>query len=57
MSKPFEFPIGEVELIYKIKTVMADGKKILLEDIIKDLKNQNDKFNYDNVPDKLKNIK
>jgi len=56
MSKPVEFPIGEVELIYQIKTVMADGKKRVIEDIIQELKDQNIKFNEDNVTEAITNI-
>lgn len=56
MSKPVEFPIGEVELIYQIKTVMADGKKRHIEDIIQDLRDQKIKFNNDNVTEAVANI-
>lgn len=56
MSKPVEFPIGEVELIYQIKTVMADGKKRLVEDIIQDLRDLNIKFNNDNLTEVIANI-
>lgn len=56
MSEPVEFPIGEVELIYQIKTVMADGKKRVIEDIIQELKDQNIKFNEDNVTEAITNI-
>jgi hypothetical protein len=56
MSEPFEFPIGEVELVYQIKTVMADGKKRLVDDIIQDLRNQNIKFNNENVTEAIANL-
>lgn len=56
MSEPIEFPIGEVELIYQIKTVMADGKKRVIADIIQDLRDQNIRFNEDNVTEAIANI-
>ena len=56
MSEPVEFPIGEVELIYQIKTVMIDGKKRIIEEIIQQLKDQNIKFNYENVTEAIANI-
>ena len=56
MSEPFEFPIGEVELIYQIKTVMIDGKKRHVEEIMEELRKQNIKFNDDNVTKAITNM-
>jgi len=56
MSDPIEFPIGEVELISKIVELMSDGKKRLVADIMRDLRNQDVKFNNENATETIANL-